>query len=220
MSSTESAPGTPAPRSNRLSQLGLILLEAVPSFIRRFLPAEAPAAVALLTASQAAAVELANLSRPASEAPPNPPRARVHLERIRREFELFLRQRGALPWAKDDPAALKVRAVGRSRPGQPAPPPRLEDYAPWLDSPDAVNVANALICLTHQACYLAETPTEPPPSCPVCGNAMALRTVREGPRAGSRFWGCTSFPTCRGTKRHKPQNAEGQKKAADEDPRP
>ncbi len=28
---------------------------------------------------------------------------------------------------------------------------------------------------------------------------MILRTVRQGPRAGSKFWGCAGFPGCRGT---------------------
>lgn len=33
--------------------------------------------------------------------------------------------------------------------------------------------------------------------CPVCGAAMRLR---EGPD-GTKFWGCSRFPTCRGTRR-------------------
>ena len=41
---------------------------------------------------------------------------------------------------------------------------------------------------------------EPPP-CPRCGATMVLRDVkREGPRQGERFWGCPSFPRCRGTR--------------------
>lgn len=38
-----------------------------------------------------------------------------------------------------------------------------------------------------------------PPSCPECGGQMALRTARKGPNSGSEFWGCSSYPTCRGT---------------------
>lgn len=37
------------------------------------------------------------------------------------------------------------------------------------------------------------------PPCPNCGGQMALRTAKEGRNAGSQFWGCTSYPTCRGT---------------------
>jgi four helix bundle suffix protein len=37
------------------------------------------------------------------------------------------------------------------------------------------------------------------PACPLCGKPMRLRTARQGPRAGSRFWGCSAYPDCRGT---------------------
>jgi hypothetical protein len=45
-----------------------------------------------------------------------------------------------------------------------------------------------------------ETETAPPP-CPRCGTTMVVRQVkREGPRQGEPFWGCPSFPKCRGTR--------------------
>ncbi|PKQ30644.1 MAG: hypothetical protein CVT62_11855 [Actinobacteria bacterium HGW-Actinobacteria-2] len=44
------------------------------------------------------------------------------------------------------------------------------------------------------------------PSCPICSAPMALRTARRGPRAGSRFWGCTRYPGCKGV-RPAPQSA-------------
>ena len=37
------------------------------------------------------------------------------------------------------------------------------------------------------------------PECPRCGAAMALRTARQGANAGSAFWGCSTYPKCRGT---------------------
>jgi hypothetical protein len=37
-----------------------------------------------------------------------------------------------------------------------------------------------------------------PPTCPKCGSAMTLRTARSGPRAGNKFWGCTTYPKCQG----------------------
>ena len=37
------------------------------------------------------------------------------------------------------------------------------------------------------------------PVCPLCGKLMALRTARKGKNAGSQFWGCTAYPTCKGT---------------------
>jgi very-short-patch-repair endonuclease len=36
------------------------------------------------------------------------------------------------------------------------------------------------------------------PSCPRCSEPMVLRTAQAGSRAGESFWGCRSFPACRG----------------------
>jgi restriction system protein len=38
------------------------------------------------------------------------------------------------------------------------------------------------------------------PSCPVCGSGMVKRTARQGANAGSQFWGCATYPKCRGTR--------------------
>ena len=35
--------------------------------------------------------------------------------------------------------------------------------------------------------------------CPICGAAMVKRVARRRPSAGGSFWGCSRFPTCRGT---------------------
>jgi restriction system protein len=37
------------------------------------------------------------------------------------------------------------------------------------------------------------------PSCPVCGVYMVRRTAKKGPNAGSMFWGCSRYPSCRET---------------------
>ena len=37
-------------------------------------------------------------------------------------------------------------------------------------------------------------------SCPQCGANMVLRTAKRGANAGQKFWGCSTFPRCRGTK--------------------
>jgi restriction system protein len=39
-----------------------------------------------------------------------------------------------------------------------------------------------------------------PPACPNCGKPMVRRTIRRGPKVGTQFWGCVSFPGCRGTR--------------------
>ena len=41
---------------------------------------------------------------------------------------------------------------------------------------------------------------EPAPTCPACGKLMVLRTARQGKQSGSRFWGCSGYPECRGTR--------------------
>lgn len=37
------------------------------------------------------------------------------------------------------------------------------------------------------------------PTCPRCGNPMVRRVAARGIRVGSSFWGCSTFPACRGT---------------------
>ena len=36
------------------------------------------------------------------------------------------------------------------------------------------------------------------PACPFCERAMVIRTARRGKNAGSQFWGCPSYPECKG----------------------
>jgi restriction system protein len=42
---------------------------------------------------------------------------------------------------------------------------------------------------------------KPAPACPICGGAMTARTARQGMNAGSTFWGCVGYPSCKGTRR-------------------
>ena len=36
------------------------------------------------------------------------------------------------------------------------------------------------------------------PQCPKCGGDMVPRTAKKGKNAGNEFWGCATFPVCRG----------------------
>ncbi|MBS0328124.1 MAG: restriction endonuclease [Proteobacteria bacterium] len=36
--------------------------------------------------------------------------------------------------------------------------------------------------------------------CPRCGSRMVLRTTKKGAGVGSKFWGCSRYPACRGTR--------------------
>lgn len=45
---------------------------------------------------------------------------------------------------------------------------------------------------------LVSTPASP--LCPTCQSPMIQRTAKRGSKAGQSFWGCPSFPKCRGTR--------------------
>jgi HEAT repeat protein len=42
------------------------------------------------------------------------------------------------------------------------------------------------------------------PTCPRCGNEMVLRTAKRGSNRGNQFWGCPSYPRCRGMRQYEP----------------
>jgi hypothetical protein len=39
-----------------------------------------------------------------------------------------------------------------------------------------------------------------PPMCPKCGKIMRNRLAQRGKHAGERFWGCSRYPSCKGTR--------------------
>lgn len=38
------------------------------------------------------------------------------------------------------------------------------------------------------------------PDCPQCGASMVKRTAKKGSNTGETFWGCMSYPKCKGTR--------------------
>ncbi|HMN14173.1 MAG TPA: restriction endonuclease [Bellilinea sp.] len=40
------------------------------------------------------------------------------------------------------------------------------------------------------------------PACPSCGGEMKKRVARHGANAGKEFWGCASYPKCKGVRAH------------------
>jgi len=38
------------------------------------------------------------------------------------------------------------------------------------------------------------------PACPVCSSPMVKRLAKRGANANSEFWGCATYPKCRGTR--------------------
>jgi restriction system protein len=47
-------------------------------------------------------------------------------------------------------------------------------------------------------------PDNIPPACPKCGSSMVLRKAKQGQNAGRSFWGCSTFPRCRGIRSVQP----------------
>ncbi|WP_429951282.1 restriction endonuclease [Comamonas sediminis] len=59
--------------------------------------------------------------------------------------------------------------------------------------------AVATASATAPAAPAAPSLAPAPPACPRCSAAMELRTAGQGAHAGKSFWGCSTFPGCRGT---------------------
>lgn len=38
------------------------------------------------------------------------------------------------------------------------------------------------------------------PSCPLCQSPMLLKTAKKGASAGNNFWGCSTWPNCKGSR--------------------
>jgi restriction system protein len=45
---------------------------------------------------------------------------------------------------------------------------------------------------------VASRPTSTSPVCPKCGSEMIKRVARQGANAGNEFWGCITYPKCKG----------------------
>ncbi|WP_377014718.1 restriction endonuclease [Comamonas sp. JC664] len=63
----------------------------------------------------------------------------------------------------------------------------------------AASTARTNVATASAAAPVAAAPAPAQPSCPRCSAAMELRTARQGAHAGKSFWGCSTFPGCRGT---------------------
>lgn len=77
-----------------------------------------------------------------------------------------------------------------SRPASTSPP-AAKTPAPWVNFP------------TSPPPPKRKAPAPPQPSvvtCPRCSQPMVKRLARRGRNAGNYFWGCSRFPTCRGTR--------------------
>ncbi len=61
-----------------------------------------------------------------------------------------------------------------------------------------VNLARRKSIKTTPNQIIQESPNNIP-ICPICGKSMVFRIAKKGDNIGSKFWGCSGFPECRGT---------------------
>lgn len=232
-------------RRLRSFRVATVIYDATVSFCERFVPSRSRMADQMVQAARSGRQNIAEGSRASAASSQTELRlvnvARASLDELLLDYEDFLRQRGLRAWAKDDPESREVRAVGKkvgglSDPTDQSDPTDRSDqtdialYSRWLAQEDPAIVANAVICLIHQANYVLDRqiaglerefveeggytetlaaarvahrktqPVKDTPTCPLCGKPMALRTVREGRNTGQRFWGCSGYPDCKGTR--------------------
>ena len=114
----------------------------------------------------------------------------------------------------DGPAlARRIREVGARTPESTTGMARVKTTPtaePTQDTRATMSTAKATATATatttmaapHErpAAMATTTAAETPPTCPTCQSAMVRRMARTGPRAGASFWGCSRFPSCRGTR--------------------
>ena len=239
-------------RKLRSFRIATVISDATVVFCERFLDQRSRTVDQMVQAARSGRQNIAEGSRAAATSSQTELRlvnvARASLDELLLDYEDFLYQRGHRQWTKNDTEAKEVRAVrlpvrsgenptDRSDPPNPSDEPsqadRAADAAPygrWLRSDNPAIVANALICLIHQANYLLDrqiaalersfveaggyseqlaaarieqrrqVQNPTTVSCPACGKPMVVRTARHGDHPGSQFWGCSGYPACRGTR--------------------
>ncbi len=140
-------------------QTTTIIYDATVSFCQRFVDKRSRIVDQMVQAARSGRQNIAEGSRASATSSQTELRlvnvARASLDELLLDYEDFLRQRKLRQWQKDDPQAKAVRRVGRNQTDRTDPSDR-SDYAAWLNNADPAVVANALICLIHQANFLLD----------------------------------------------------------------
>ena len=159
---------------------------------------------------------------------------RESLSELRGDYEIFILDRGQLPWSVHSSEAQAINAI--SLDDAPFTDDMVHEsakhareqrkkYAKWLDSDDAVVVANTMLIIIGRTLNMLKSQIEAQgkdfeetggfnerlttkriaareqqkstgfPNCPLCGKPMRRRTSTKGD-----FWGCSAFPDCKGTR--------------------
>ncbi len=153
--------------------------------------------------------------------------ARASLEELMGDYEDFLRQHTLPIWDPSSPQALATRR--RLQHDELNLPEFVRTAAPEAAANTLLCLINQASYLIHRQLDRLERdflehggfterlytvrsqarqqqpeppgqPSPPPPPCPLCSKPMRQRTARKGPHAGQQFWGCSTYPDCRGTR--------------------
>lgn len=151
-------------RKLRSFQVTTVIYDATVSFCDRFVDKRSRTHDQMVQAARSGRQNIAEGSRASATSSQTELRlvnvARASLDELLLDYEDFLRQRGLAQWGKDDPRAKAVREVGKGidRTDSSDQPDRSDEksYSRWLNHSDPEVVANAIICLIHQANYLLD----------------------------------------------------------------
>jgi len=151
-------------RKLRSFRVATIIYDGTVAFCDRFLDKRTRTVDQMVQAARSGRQNIAEGSRASATSSQTELRlltvARASLDELLLDYEDFLRQRHLRQWNKGNPEAQAVRDVARRLdPSDPTDPSDRSDhaaYAAWLENQDPAIVANALICLIHQANYLLD----------------------------------------------------------------
>lgn len=130
--------------------------------------------------------------------------ARASLSELRGDYEIFILDRGELPWSMTTDEAIAINAISldeamfyRDVVNESAKHAKLQrkKYAQWLDSNEQTGGFQERLTSMRKEWRAQLQQTPDAPTCSMCGKQMFYRTSARGP-----FWGCSGFPECRYTK--------------------
>jgi restriction system protein len=141
-------------------QVTTVIYDATVSFCERFVDSRSRLRDQMVQAARSGRQNIAEGSRASATSSQTELRsinvARASLDELLLDYEDYLRQHGKWQWTKDSTEALAVRRVGQQLAKAGHPADQMALYQPWLAQADAAVVANAVICLIHQANYLLD----------------------------------------------------------------
>jgi restriction system protein len=147
-------------------QAATVIYDATVAFCARFVDSRSRTRDQMVQAARSGRQNIAEGSRAAATSSQTELRlinvARASLDELLLDYEDYLRQNGQAQWTKDSPEAVTVRLVGKKRANRADQTERTDqsdpttDYRHWLEHDNPAIIANAIICLIHQANYLLD----------------------------------------------------------------